>query len=98
MGKIKPNLDHEGLLSLPVRGFRGLVLTGVLGLLSWHLVKLCIEHGRFPADKPLRKNHVVWGHPLSIFQYIHYKSSSSDQSIINIWIAELLSFFLPFQM
>jgi len=33
------------------------VLAGALGLLSWHMVKLCIVHGRFPADNPLRKNH-----------------------------------------
>ena len=50
-------LLRAGRLLLPVRGFRGLVLAGALGLLSWHLVKLCIEHGRFPADNLLRKNH-----------------------------------------
>ena len=44
-------------LWLPVRGFRGLVLADALGLLSWHRVKLCIVHGRFPVDNPLRKNH-----------------------------------------
>ncbi|RZB30339.1 MAG: hypothetical protein SRB1_02619 [Desulfobacteraceae bacterium Eth-SRB1] len=49
-------LLHEDRLLLPVREFRGLVLTGALGLLSWHLVKLYIVHGRFPADNPLRKN------------------------------------------
>lgn len=46
-----------GRLWLPVRGFSGLVLAGALGLLFWHRVKLCILHGRFPADIPPRKNH-----------------------------------------
>lgn len=45
------------LLFVPVHEFRGLILTGALGLLFWHHVKLCIVHGRFPADNPLRKNH-----------------------------------------
>ncbi|MBU4013561.1 MAG: hypothetical protein KJ550_08850, partial [Proteobacteria bacterium] len=51
-------LLRAGRLSLPVRGFRGLVSRGALGLLFWHLVKLCIEHGHFPAGNPLRKNCV----------------------------------------
>ena len=50
-------LLRVGRLWLPVHGFRGLVLTGALGLLFWHLVKLCIEHGRSPANNPPRKNH-----------------------------------------
>ena len=50
-------LLRAGRLLLPVRGFRGLVLAGALGLLFWHLVKLCIVHGRFPADNPPRKNY-----------------------------------------
>ena len=45
-------------LLLPVRGFRGLILIGTLGLLFWNQMKLCIVHGHFPADNPLRKNHV----------------------------------------
>ena len=48
---------RAGLLSLPVRGFRGLVLAGGLRLLFRHQVKLCIVHGRFRAGSPLRKNH-----------------------------------------
>ena len=58
-------LLRAGLLSLPVRGFCGLVLTGALGLLFWHLVKLCIVHGRFPANSPLRKNHEIDLYPPS---------------------------------
>ncbi len=58
-------LLDEGRLWLPVHGFRGLVLAGALGLLFWHLVKLCIAHGRFPADNPLRKNHVINLYPPS---------------------------------
>jgi len=42
--------------SLPVHGFRGLVLADALGLLFWHLMKLCIVHGRFWADNQPRKN------------------------------------------
>ena len=50
-------LLRKDWLLLPVHGFRGLVLTGALGLLSWHQVKLCIVHGRFPAGNRPRKNH-----------------------------------------
>ena len=51
-------LLRTGRLLLPVRGFRGLVLTGILGLLFWHRVKLCIVHGHFPADSQPRSRNI----------------------------------------
>jgi len=58
-------LLRAGWLSLPAHGFRGLVLADALGLLFWRQVKLCIVHGRFLADNPLRKNHRQDLYPLS---------------------------------